>query len=166
MRISSCHLYPRNCRSDCQDMVFILPPGISDGVFQLKIDNIWFCKVLLLFSIDTNTDTGMKTHECAYVSVMEEFKGCRRPGHILHILHILYISHILHILHIMHLTLFDCCTAWLAACQTMPVHHSIQAPRIITSIVCYSSILHIVAPSYFSSGQFLDNTILVVKRIS
>ncbi len=53
----------------------------SNGVFQLRIDNIWFCKVLLLFSIDKTTDTGIKMHECAYVSVLEEYKGLRRPGH-------------------------------------------------------------------------------------
>ncbi len=87
---------------NCQDMVFIWPPGISDGAFQLRIDNIWFCKVLLLFSIDTKTDAGIKTHECAYVSVLEEYTDRRRPSHILHILHILYIGYSLHILHIMH----------------------------------------------------------------
>ncbi len=48
-----------------QDMVFIRPPGISDGAFQLRMDNIWFCKLLLLFKIHTKTDTGMQYHECA-----------------------------------------------------------------------------------------------------
>ena len=42
-----------------QDMVFILPPGIFEGVFQLRMDNIWFCKLLLLFKIRTMTDAGM-----------------------------------------------------------------------------------------------------------
>ncbi len=95
-------------QSNLQGIVFILQPGISDGAFQLKINNIWFCKVLLLFSIDKKTDAGMKTHECAYVSVLEEYKGSSRLSHSLHILHFLYICHILHIMHIMHLTLFDC----------------------------------------------------------
>ncbi len=36
--------------TSCQDMVFIRPPGISDGAFQLRMDNIWFCKLLLLFT--------------------------------------------------------------------------------------------------------------------
>jgi hypothetical protein len=67
-------------QSNRQDYVFIRPPGISDGTFQLRIDNIWFCKVFFLFSIDTMTDEGMKTHECAYVSVLEEYKGHRRSG--------------------------------------------------------------------------------------
>ncbi len=70
------------------------------SAFQLRMDNIWFCKVLLLFTIDTKTDARMNTHKYAYVSVME-YKGHRRPGHILHILHIAYICHILHVMHIL-----------------------------------------------------------------
>jgi hypothetical protein len=50
-------------QSNRQDYVIIWPPGISDGTFQLRMDNIWFCKVLLLFSIDTMTDKGMQTYE-------------------------------------------------------------------------------------------------------
>ncbi len=78
-------------QTNSQDMVFIRPPGISDGAFQLRMDNIWFCKLLLLFKINTMTDTGMQQHECAFVSVLEEYKGPRKSGHILHILHILRI---------------------------------------------------------------------------
>ncbi len=52
-------------------------------------------------------------------------QGSRRPGHVLNILHILYICHVLHIMHIMHLTLFDCCTAWLAACQSTIVYEQL-----------------------------------------
>ncbi len=50
------------------DMVFICPPWISEGAFQLKMDNIWFCELLLLFRIHTNlkTDTGVQYRECAY----------------------------------------------------------------------------------------------------
>ncbi len=66
------------------------PPGISDGAFQFRMDNIWFCTLLLLFKIPTKTDTGMQYYECVYVSVLEEYKGPRKPGHILHILHILH----------------------------------------------------------------------------
>ena len=76
MRVSSCPFVPRKLQqSNRQDMVFIRPPGISDGAFQLRMDNIWFCKLLLLFKIHTKTDTGMQYHECAYVSVLEEYKG-------------------------------------------------------------------------------------------
>jgi hypothetical protein len=48
-----------------QHMVFIYPPGISDGVFQLRIDNVWFCKLRLLFKIDNKADAGMKKLDCA-----------------------------------------------------------------------------------------------------
>ena len=54
--------------------------------------------------IETKTDAGMKKHECAFVSVMEEYKGRRRPGlHILHSLHYIYKYHTLHILHILNI---------------------------------------------------------------
>ena len=81
-------------------MVFIRAPGISERAFQLRMDNIWFCKLLLLFKIYTRTDTGMprQYRECAYVSVLEEYTGPRTPGHILRIMHILHIIHIMHIL--------------------------------------------------------------------
>lgn len=92
MRISSLPFVPKKLkRSNRQDMVFIRPPGISEGAFQLRMDNIWFCKLLLLFKIHTRTDTGMQYRECAYVSVLEEYTGPRKPGHILHIMHIMHI---------------------------------------------------------------------------
>jgi hypothetical protein len=115
MRISLWPFVPKKLQlSNRQDYVFIRPPGISDGAFQLRIDNIWFCKLLLLFSIDTMTDKGMKTHECAYVSLLEEYKGHRRPGFILHILYIV------HILHILVMILFHCCAAWLDVPRASP----------------------------------------------
>ncbi len=61
-------------------MVFIRPPGISEGAFELRMDNIWFCKLLLLFKIRKKTDTGLKELDCAYVSVLEEYNGPRRSG--------------------------------------------------------------------------------------
>jgi hypothetical protein len=113
MCISSWPIVPKKLQlSNSQDYVFILPPGISDEAFQLRTDNTWFCKLLLLFSINTMTDTGIKRHECAYVSVLEEYKGCWRPGYIVHIMYIV------HTLHILFMILFDCCAAWLDACQS------------------------------------------------
>ena len=35
---------------------------------------------LLLFQVESKTDLGMKRHSCAFVSVMEEYTGPRRPG--------------------------------------------------------------------------------------
>jgi hypothetical protein len=90
MRLSSWPFVPRKLQqTNRQDMVVIRQPGTSDGAFQLRMDNIWICKLLLRFKIHTQTDTGMQYHKCAYVSVLEEYKGPRKPGHILHILHIL-----------------------------------------------------------------------------
>ena len=63
-----------------QDFVFVRPPGISKGAFQLRMDNVWFGKVLFLFSCISQTDQGTKKHDCAYISFLEEYKGPRRPG--------------------------------------------------------------------------------------
>ena len=66
--------------SNRQDLVFIRPPGIQDGGFDLRLDNVWFCRVLLLFKIKAQTDSGLKEFECAYVSVLDEYTGPRVPG--------------------------------------------------------------------------------------
>ena len=62
-----------------QDLVFIRPPGTQDGGFELGLDNVWFCRVLLLFKIKSQTDSGLKEIECAYVSVLEQYTGRRAP---------------------------------------------------------------------------------------
>ena len=87
--------------SNRQDLVFIRPPGIQEGGFELRLDNVWFCRVLLLFKIKTQTDSGLKELECTYVSVLEQYTGRRIPG--MHILHTLIILHTLYILYIMHI---------------------------------------------------------------
>ncbi len=78
----SCHPFEKKKLrgANRQDFVFIRPPGISHGAFALRMDNIWFCKVLLLFQIDSNTDLGWKRHSCAFVSVLEEYTGAQRLG--------------------------------------------------------------------------------------
>ena len=63
-----------------QDLVFVRPPDTPLGGFRLTMDNVWFCKVLLLFSFESRTDSGTKYHECAFVSVMWEYEGDERPG--------------------------------------------------------------------------------------
>ncbi len=67
--------------SNRQDFVFIRPPGIAHGV-ELIMDNMWYCKLLLLFEIESRTDDGMKLHKCALVSVssLEEFTEDKKPG--------------------------------------------------------------------------------------
>ena len=67
-------------KSNRQDFVFIRPPGISHGAFELRMDNVWFCKILLLFQVESKTDVGQKRHSCAFVSVLEEYSGHWRPG--------------------------------------------------------------------------------------
>ena len=81
MRISSWPFVEKKLRKTSrQDMVFIRPPGISEGAFELRMGNIWFCKLLLLFKIRSKTDTGMQMLDCAYVSVLKEYSGPRRAG--------------------------------------------------------------------------------------
>ena len=87
----SCHPFAKKQLrgANCQDFVFIRPPGISHWAFALRMDNIWFCKVLLLFQIDSNTDLGWKRHSCAFVSVLEEYTGALRPGNSFRLLTVL-----------------------------------------------------------------------------
>ena len=57
MRISCWPMTPKNLQqTNRQDWVFNRPPGISEGAFQLQIDNIWFFKLLLLFTIEIKTE--------------------------------------------------------------------------------------------------------------
>jgi hypothetical protein len=129
MRISSWPFVPRKLQqTNRQDMVFIRPPGISDGAFQLRMDNIWFCKLLLLFKIHTKTDTGMQYLDCAYVSVLEEYKGHRKPGQIQHILHIL------------HILIYLSTSAWLAQCQSTIVYECREQAQVLY-VIPVSSIL-------------------------
>ena len=67
-------------KTNRQDWVFIRPPGTPLGTFQLRMHKVWFCKVLLLLSCFSKDDEGSKLHDCAYVSVLEEYKGRRLPG--------------------------------------------------------------------------------------
>ena len=114
-------------------MVFIRPHGISEGAFQLRMDNIWFCKLLLLFKIRTMTDTGMLEHECAFVSVLEEYKGPRKSGHIWHIQHILHILHTLYD----HVFLYS---EWVDRCQSAIVYERREQSQVLY-VIPVSSIL-------------------------
>jgi hypothetical protein len=37
------------------------------------INTVWYCRVLLLFSFYTSTDSGNKRHDCAFLSVLWEY---------------------------------------------------------------------------------------------
>ena len=54
-----------------QDLVFARPPGARD--FRLSLETVWFFRVLLFFSFETETDTEIKRHECAFVSLLWEY---------------------------------------------------------------------------------------------
>jgi hypothetical protein len=47
--------------------------------FWLSTGAVWFCNVLLLFVFATETDTGIKGHECSFVSFCWEYDEYR-PG--------------------------------------------------------------------------------------
>jgi hypothetical protein len=144
MRVSSWPFVPKKLpkklqQTNRQDMVFISPPGISDGRFQLRINNVWFCKLLLLFKIDTKTDAGMKKLFCAFVSVLEEYNSHRHPVVVLHNVYILHILHILPILHILDI-LKLVFTEGLDKCQSTSVYKSQESVQVLY-VVPVSSIL-------------------------
>ena len=66
--------------SNRHDLVVMRPPGVACGSFVLSMDNLWFCRVLLLFSIEAETDNGIKKFNCAFVDVLEECEGSTLPG--------------------------------------------------------------------------------------
>jgi hypothetical protein len=64
------HLFPckLNRQGNLQDLVYVRLPGVKD--FRLSVNTVCVCKVVLLFTFETETDTGIKLHECAFVSLM------------------------------------------------------------------------------------------------
>ena len=61
-----------------QDHVIVRPPGAAAEGFTPTPDNIWYCKTLLLFDMEAETDSGPKQYRCAYVSLLEQLKP-RQP---------------------------------------------------------------------------------------
>ena len=55
------------------DLVFVRPPGVQPGGFVLTPDSVWYCRVLLLFSMSALTDNGSKSYDCALVSTLETY---------------------------------------------------------------------------------------------
>ena len=58
-----------------QDLALLRPPGIDPGGFTLTPDSVYYCKILLLFSFSSMTDTGSKSFDCALVSLLELYEG-------------------------------------------------------------------------------------------
>ena len=69
--LSQKKLFHRDGRNR-QDLSIIRPPGIEPGGFVLTPDSVWYCRVLLIFSFSTMTDTGSRSFDCALVAVMEQ----------------------------------------------------------------------------------------------
>ncbi len=59
------------CKGEPSGPGFWRPPGARD--FRLSLDTVWFFRVLFLFSFETETDTEIKRHECAFVSLLWEY---------------------------------------------------------------------------------------------
>jgi hypothetical protein len=57
-----------------QDFVLVRPPGTVADSFVATPDSVWYCKVLLLFDVEAETDSGPKEYQCAYVSLLEQQK--------------------------------------------------------------------------------------------
>lgn len=72
-----CEPFPNRKYHQChrQDLVFCRPPGMQRGNFILSADSVFYCRMLLLFSMAVATDTGDKTFDCALVSVLENYSG-------------------------------------------------------------------------------------------
>ena len=61
-----------------QDFIIVRPPEtVADG-FTPTPDNVWYCKTLLLFDMEAETDNGPREYQCAYVSLLEQLKP-RQP---------------------------------------------------------------------------------------
>ncbi len=70
-----CYLFPSKPFHGCHllDPVMICPPGTDNGAFVVSPDSVWYARVLLLFTATSQTDTGLKTFECALVSTLETY---------------------------------------------------------------------------------------------
>jgi hypothetical protein len=70
-----CNPFPSKPFHGCHrlDPVMIRPPGIDNGALVVSPDSVWYARVLLLFTATSQTDTGLKTFECALVSTLETY---------------------------------------------------------------------------------------------
>lgn len=61
-----------------QDHIFVRPPGAEAEGFTPTPDNVWYCRVLLFFDMEAESDSGPKEYRCAYISILEQLKA-RQP---------------------------------------------------------------------------------------
>jgi hypothetical protein len=127
--------------SNRQDFVFIHPPGISHGDFELRMDNVWFFKVLLLFQMEKKTFTGWKRHSCAFVSVMEEHTDPWWPSIILSLIIILRLLIVL--IKLSSLALYQILLCSIMMVGPMRLNYYLWTPHAVPSSVCHPSYFHI-----------------------
>ena len=70
--------FKRYRKTNRQDLVFVRPPDAGKD-FRVSINTVWYCRDLLLFSFHTSTDSGIKRHDCAFVSLLWEYDAAP-PG--------------------------------------------------------------------------------------
>jgi hypothetical protein len=104
----------------------------------------WGQKILLPFKIHTRTEASMQYRECAFVSVLEEYKGHWKSGHI---------WNILHSLHILNLCIN------LSLGGSVSICNSLRAQWNSPSLVCDSSIVHTGLPSSCFIRCYWSNTL-------
>jgi hypothetical protein len=77
----------------------------------------------------------MQYRECTYISVLEEYTGPWKPGHILHIMHIMHIL-------ICRSTnnIYVCTTAWVGQCQSAMIYERREQAQVLY-VIPVSSIL-------------------------
>ncbi len=65
-----------------QDMVMVRPPGIDKVVSSWWSTMFGSARCCSFFFLVSQNDLAREQHDCAFVSVLEEYKGRRRPGSI------------------------------------------------------------------------------------
>ena len=76
-----------------QDLVLVRP-GIMPGEFVLSPDSVYYCRIQLLFSFSSMTDTGVQPFDCALVSVLEPYEGQLASGNYCSYSIYIYITHL------------------------------------------------------------------------
>ncbi len=64
------------------------------------MDNIWFCKLLLLFAIESK-DVGSQHHVCISLFVMQEYTGCQNKLHMRLMIHMQHTENMANLEHML-----------------------------------------------------------------
>ena len=63
--------------SNRHDLVFIRAPGVARGSFVLRMDNLWFCRVLLLFQMRLKPTMASRSSIVHSLTSWRSAKGAR-----------------------------------------------------------------------------------------